>query len=107
MQVRTGWNTEMGRKKFDVTMEETDLARMLSDNGIPTAWAGKLRPAEVFQVMYLEADRFAKVVLAQHFGSVGDDDGKRKALAEADGSQKTRDAIIAQIKTRLGLTEGT
>jgi hypothetical protein len=107
MQVRTGWNTEMGRKKFDVTLEESDLGRMLLDNGIPTAWQGKLKPAEVFQLMYLEADRFAKVVLADYFGRVSDDEGKRKALAEADASQKTRDSIFAQIKTRLGLTEGT
>jgi hypothetical protein len=95
----------MGRKKFDVTLEETDLGRMLQENGIPLEWAEKLTPAEAFQLMYLEADRFAKTVLAAHFGGVSDDEQRRKAAAEAEGSKVTRDAIIARLKTRFGLTE--
>jgi hypothetical protein len=37
MEVSVGWNTEFGRDKFQVTLDEVDLARICNDYQIPVA----------------------------------------------------------------------
>ena len=63
MFVKTGWNTDFGKQKFDIGMDETDLARILAEVGIsPDA---QLTSREVFQILRLEAERFSAAQRAQ------------------------------------------
>ena len=54
MQVKVGFNTDYGKDKFDVGLDETDLARILADAGIsPDA---KIASTEAFLVLHVEAE---------------------------------------------------
>jgi hypothetical protein len=56
MMVKVGFNTDYGKDKFDVGLDETDLARLLAEAGIPPD--AQLTALEAFQVLHAEAERF-------------------------------------------------
>src|SRR5450755_2224652 len=68
MFVKLGWNTDFGKQKFDVGLDETDLARILTDNGIPLD--APVSSAQAFEILRLTGEQFcvrqrARVVPAE------------------------------------------
>lgn len=92
MQVRAGWNTEYGRDKFDVTMEEADLHRVLIEYGIPVEVANTFPATIVFKIMWVEAEIFSQATLARK----ADSKALREAAAAEVASRKAeRDRLLA------------
>jgi len=94
MVIKTGWQNDYGKQKFDIELNEVDLARILADNDIPPDAA--LTSAEVFRLLMLEAEFFSESVRAARLT-----DGEAKLIA---GEARTsRNDLLGKIKVRLGL----
>ncbi len=96
MIIKTGWQNDFGKQKFDIELNEIDLARILTDAGIPPD--ASLTSLEVFQLLLLEADRFSEGVRAARL-----QDSAAEALAAK--SVAARNARLGKIKTRLGIDQ--
>jgi len=94
MLVKVGFNTEFGRDKFDIGLDETDLARILAEEGIPPD--ARLTTVEAFMVLMSEAERFSQHMLAKR--TKDEAAAERSRAASAD-----RANILAKIKARLGV----
>lgn len=94
MIVKTGWNSEFAREKFDVGLGEEDLPRILDEAGIPPD--AHLTVSEAFRVLYFSAENFSEMVKATQ---LKDADAKMAAVAAA----AHRDSVLDKIKARLGL----
>lgn len=55
MLVRDGWNTPMGRVKFDIELSEEDLPRIFADAKIDVSRVSELGENAVFSLLYAEA----------------------------------------------------
>ena len=62
MIVKTGWQNDFGKQKFDVELNEIDLARILADAGIAPDAA--LTSLEAFRLLMFEAEYFSETVRA-------------------------------------------
>jgi len=95
MFVKTGWNTDFGKQKFDIGMDETDLARILTEAGIsPDA---QLTSRETFQILRMEAERFSTVQRAQVVPAEAE--GCRLEVKRLTGQLA---AQLDSVRTRLG-----
>jgi hypothetical protein len=106
MEVREGWNTPMGRKKFDVTFEEADLRRILIENGIPAEHAPDLPANLVFQLLECSARGYAKLTLAQNLAA-DEEPGADQALREAQAAKEAREKVLDRVRQHLGLLPDT
>jgi hypothetical protein len=95
MQVKVGRNSEFGRHKVDVLIEEVDLARTLAEAGISPADAEKLTPNEVFLLMLNEAEWFAEAQWLR----VEPEHASREAM---DQFARSREGVLASVRKRLG-----
>ena len=94
MIVKIGWNTQYAEQKFDVGLDETDLARILAEEGIPPD--AQLTSAEAFTILLTRAEWFSEHVRAMKTG-----DGNARELArKACDDYNDR---LAKVKARLGL----
>jgi hypothetical protein len=66
MEVRSGWNSEFARKKYDVTLDEADLARLLLGAGIPLEAQPLLPAGDVHTILYCTAEILARTTLAAY-----------------------------------------
>lgn len=94
MIVKFGFNTDFGREKFDVGLDEIDLARILAEEGIPPD--ASLTAAEAFTILLAEAERFSETVRAR----ITKDDSASDRASQAAVSLHER---LAKVKARLGL----
>jgi hypothetical protein len=94
MIIKTGWQNDFGKQKFDVELNEIDLARIIADAGIPPDAA--LTSLEAFWLMMLEAEYFSESVRASR---LQDADAK----ATAGKARVSRDSLLVRVKTRLGV----
>lgn len=99
MKVRSGWNSEYARKKFDVELDEADLIRILIDNDIAPAEAAALPVNDAFVVLYTSAEITAKAALVEFDPSMKQQ--LSEEIAELRGKRarvlgKIRDAITAR-----------
>jgi len=94
MLVKTGWQNDFGKQKFDVELNEIDLARILADAGIPPDAA--LTSLEAFRLMLTEAERFSESVRAARLRDADAAEIAVKALA-------ARNDLLGKVKARLGL----
>jgi len=92
--VKTGWQNDFGKKKFDVELNEIDLARMLADGGIPPDAA--LTSLEAFRLLMLEAEYFSESVRAARLQDAEAADVAHKARAG-------RNDLLGKVKARLGI----
>lgn len=63
MKVRSGWNSEFGRKKFDIELDGEDLVSLLIDAGIPGD--APLSFNEKYQFLYVTAEILARLRLLE------------------------------------------
>lgn len=94
MIVKMGFNTDFGRDKFDVGLDETDLARILAEEGIPPDV--QLTAAEAFTILVAEAERFSETVRAR----ITKDDSASDRASQASVQLHER---LAKVKARLGV----
>ena len=100
MEVRVGWNTEMGRTKFDVTVDELDLRRILQEGGIADDPAD-LTTAEVFRLLEGEARRYSVFASVEYAVMP-----KEQAVPQLQAAQELRVKRIEAIKKRLANGSG-
>lgn len=98
MQVKVGFNTDFGHDKFDVGLDETDLARILAEEGIPPDVL--LTSLEAFKLLNAEAERICAAKRAV----------VEKGQAEQWSQEVTRlttqrRLLLAKIKARLGVEQ--
>jgi hypothetical protein len=67
MEVKDGWATDFGKVRFDVLIQEVDVARMLSARGAedPAGILAQMSTGDVFEIMSAEAKAFVHVSLAK------------------------------------------
>lgn len=95
MMVRSGWNSEYARQKYDVEVGEADLARILTSQGIPLEAMGSLTMGEAHDILYFTAEGLARLALGRY------DKGMAKQCAEDFRKlQAQRDEVLARVKAR-------
>jgi hypothetical protein len=94
MIVKTGWQNDFGKQKFDVELNEIDLARIITDAGIPPDAA--LASLEAFRLLMLEAEYFSESVRATRLQDA-------EAAAKAGKARDGRNDLLGKIKARLGV----
>lgn len=105
MEIRVGWATEFGRDKFDVSLDETDLRRILGDSEFPDA---SLAMAEIdsgsaFMILKLHAQRLAEVAKLDIVTEVP----QRKAIMTKIHSLKDEESIqLYALKVKMKLVDG-
>jgi hypothetical protein len=67
MRINRGWAVDYGKKRFDVTVEEVDLLRLLADHGAedPAKTSAGMTVQDVYLVMDAEAMIFVCHSLAR------------------------------------------
>lgn len=93
----------MGRVKFDITVQEADVRRILIENDLPPECADDLPFRLVFQLLDATAQAWSKVTLARHLKADGQAAESTQALADAQAAKNDRERVLAQIRHRLGL----
>lgn len=97
MRVRLGWSGETEANKWakaDVELEEEDLRRLLTSNGIDAALLDRLPVRLCYALMEAEAESHLLLRLTRQHGYPKD--AARVRLAELD---RIRDEIIDGLKT--------
>jgi hypothetical protein len=96
MLIKTGWQNDYGKQKFDIELNEIDLGRILAEHDIPPD--ASLTSAEVFRLLMLEAEYFSENVRGARLADA-------EARAVAGNARASRDALLGKIKVRLGLEQ--
>ena len=99
MEIRFGWATDYGKQKFDVSVDETDLMRLLNDAGIPPAHHNLVNEGECFKLLEATARAFALTEAVRYADSMEKPNVAARA-AEALGERKV---LVAQLRTRLNI----
>jgi hypothetical protein len=62
MEIKLGWAVDYGKTRFDVTVTETDLLRLLAERGAedPAAVSASMVLGHVYLAMYAEAQAFVR-----------------------------------------------
>ena len=96
MFIKCGWNTDFGKEKFDVGLDEIDLARILAEAGIPPD--AQLTSLDAFQILHAEAERYCAAKRAQVVPSEAE--GCKMEVKRLTGLRR---AQLDSLKQRLGL----
>lgn len=96
MIVKLGFNTDFGRDKFDIGLDETDLARILTEAGI--APDAPLVSTEVFLVLHAEAEWYC----AGQRAAVTEGKEAEHWKSEAARLGRKRRELLERIKARYG-----
>lgn len=67
MEVKDGWATDFGKVRFDVLIQESDVARMLTARGVedPASLMARMTTGDLFEIQSAEAAAFRHVSLAK------------------------------------------
>jgi hypothetical protein len=96
--VKVGFNTDFGKDKFDVGLDETDLARILAEAGIPPD--ALLTELEAFQILHVEAERFCAAKQAALAGTGPEADHWTAETRRLTGKRSDQ---LGKAKARLGI----
>lgn len=100
--VRAGWNTELGRIKWDCEQHETDLRRCLLENELDPDT--QLTQSEAFWILHFSAELFSDVTKARLYQEGGGADNENRAmaiLAHAQAQKAERDKWLAKVRARV------
>lgn len=98
MEVRTGWSTEFGRCKFDVTVGEGDLYRVLAEAGIDTD--AVLTCTETFQILDLIAKRYS-VFAGLEYAVIA----KEQAVPQLEAVKADLAVKLDKVRARVGAAD--
>lgn len=96
MEIRDGWNTTLGRRKFDVTLDDSDFQGLLTDVGLhPETHV----PAGIkFRILRQQAAILALGELHAYLSRSGDDEEADKdAVREAEEAVTERNSLLRQL----------
>ena len=95
MEIKRGWATDYGKNRFDVSADETDLLRILAENGFedPVKTAAAMKSSDVMQVLDAELMIYVHFTLSKHEVPKRDDH-----LADMKRFRGERDAILAKYR---------
>lgn len=97
MKVRSGWNSEYARKKYDVELEEADLARILMQNGLDPAFTTRLSTGVAHCLLHWEAEILSRQTLVEH----DPEQAQHQQQVIGDFTAK-RDELVKRLKAKLG-----
>lgn len=92
--VKTGWNSDFGKEKFDVGLGEEDLSRILDDHDIPPD--AKLTASEAFRVLYFSAEYYSEMI---KYSKLHDEQARKNA----NTAKVSLDGHVAKIRARIGV----
>lgn len=102
MEVRDGWNTELGRKKFDVTVDETDYHHWLGESGVNLANASQVPIKVKFRVFQLLAAGFSLAAQLEHHKDQGEGEAATAVQAVLDGHGQELSSWASALKEQFG-----
>lgn len=94
MIVSNGWNTDYGKLKFNIDLDEGDLFTLLDEHGIEPG--AKLTVNEKFGILNNEGLAFAKFQLARV-----EPDMKDQLLREVERHKEARDLLLRRVADRV------
>jgi hypothetical protein len=95
VKVRSGWNSDFGRVKFDVEVDEADLLRILLEIGLSVEAAASLTVKEAYKVAYCTAEILSRQALSRFDGSKAEE-----LTAEIKALAQERNEVLAAVKGR-------
>jgi hypothetical protein len=98
VEIRVGWATEFGREKFDVSMDEADLRRVLNNAGIDPEAAVLMSSSEVFDLLEREARMFADFESVRY---ITDGVQHAKVLERVRALQAAQTAFLERLKVNF------
>jgi hypothetical protein len=108
MEVRQGISTDYAKDRFDVSLDETDLARLANDYGFyETPREGGLSSIQAWLLLTLEAERYVLVQAPKYGRDMAEVVGQIKAnreqfatvLAEVTGLE------LGECRKRVGIAD--
>lgn len=93
--VKTGYNTDYGKYKFDVGLGEEDIARLLAENGLPPD--AELTVMEAHDLLRLTAEMF---VVADKIRTDPQYAERHKVAGRSLSEQRA--GLISKIAARMG-----
>lgn len=103
MEVRCGWATEYGGIKYDVSVHEEDLARILTAAGVSATRHSEVTAEEAWALLDAEARWLAEHASARHLRGNGEVTAADRASERAHGAVNDRIAALKKLRTRLGI----
>ena len=97
MDIRVGWATDFGKEKFDVSMDGTDLLRIIGEVGLEPGDDALLSSSEVFSLLETTARWHAITEQRRISGTNLHERASQLALLEQE-----RATVVHAIKVRLG-----
>jgi hypothetical protein len=95
MEITSGWSSDYAKKKYAVTLDEADLARILLGEGIPLAVQASITLDEAHTILWASAEIMARRTLVQHDPSM-----KEQLAKEARQLNDRRTAALTGIRSR-------
>lgn len=107
MLVRDGWNTHMGRVKFDIELGEEDLPRIFGDAGIDGSRIDELGENAVFSLLYAEAKILSLAAQVREpslrLPAVHEEEQRCNGLrGQIAGYKAERDKVLAPLRSSGG-----
>lgn len=96
MKVRSGWNSEYARKKYDVELDEADIIRILIQHGLDPALSPRLPVAAAHSLLRWEAEIFSRQTLLEH-----DPEQAVHQQRIIDDFTAKRDELIKRLKAKV------
>lgn len=103
MEIRCGWATEYGSVKYDVSVHEADLTRILTAAGVSAARHSEVTSEEAWAIMDAEARWLAEHASARYLRGSGSSTAADRAAERATGAVKDRIDALKKLRKRLGL----
>jgi hypothetical protein len=101
MMVRSGWNSEYARKKYDVELDEADLARILISGRVPLEAQSTLSLADAHNLLWFSAEIMARQSLASFDPTLKD-----KLQEEARELNQKRAYLLGKIRNQWDAAHG-
>lgn len=102
MEVRDGWTTEMGRTKFDVTVDQTDYQEWLIEAGVDPASIYKIPLDIKFRVIQLLAASYSLTALVEYYEREGELNVAKTTQDSVDLKTEELAKFAAVLKANFG-----
>jgi hypothetical protein len=95
LKVRSGWNSEYARKKYDVEVDEADLARIITGAGMPLEAVSIVTLGDAHNLLWYSAEILARQALVSFDPTL-----KQRLTEEARGLVQKRKDLLLKIRSQ-------
>jgi hypothetical protein len=95
VKVRSGWNSEYARKKYDVEVDEADLARIITAAGMPMEALSIVTLGDAHNLLWYSAETLARQALVSFDPSL-----RAKLTEEARELVQKRKDLVLKIRSQ-------